>query len=659
MNFQIKNLIIWPINESFTPRILTFQLGKVNVITGDSRTGKTAIIPIIDYCLGSKECNIPIEIIRDNASWYGLVIVSYGQERLIARKSPNNNHASIEFYTETDNSIDIPTIIESSNENLEGIKILLNNLAQIPYINRDDSENGYDNTISFRDVSHLCFQSQDVIANQSVMFYKTHLTEHREKMKHWFSFIQRAESKDLIESKEQLKVLEKKLKELTKEFNTEEKLSIQWLNKLIGFLQEANFYGLYTKKIEPELHQNELINIAREILAGFNEKSFVNIDDSSINENIKDAENELDDIYKKSALISKRIRNIDNIKKTLKVYEDGTRHKIDRLGISNWILNNKQESNKCPFCGSSNHILANEELNKIISAVKKYEESCCRSIELPAAIEREYNSLKNELEQNKLIAKEIESRISTLQIKNEQIQSYITKRNEMLKYIGQLEFTIQTIESLTDTGSLSIQMTELNNRILSLKNYINNNNEYGKLDYALKRIGQLMLNRLITLDVDEKYQNVPPEFSIPELSIKVLDSKGISHVLTEIGSASNWVSFHIALTCALQEILNAPNSELSCVPSFVVYDQPSQVYFPRTGDKDSFEYKDTDLIAVQKMFSTIASSIKDTKYAWQAIIMEHADSGVYGNIEGVHEVEVWRNGRKLIPLEWLDSKENK
>ena len=316
-------------------------------------------------------------------------------------------------------------------------------------------------------------------------------------------------------------------------------------------------------------------------------------------------------------------------------------------------MNNKQESNKCPFCGSSDHILANEELNKIINAVKKYENSCCKTIELPAAIDREYNSLKRELEQNQLKTKEIESRITNLQTKNKEIQSYITKRNEMLKYIGQLEFTIQTIESLTDTGSLSIQITELNNKILALKNYINDNNESGKLVYALKRIGQLMLNRLSTLDVDEKYQNVPPEFSIPELSIKVLDSKGISHVLTEIGSASNWVSFHIALTCALQEFLNTPNSDLSCVPSFVVYDQPSQVYFPRTGDKDSFEYKDTDLIAVQKMFSTIASSIKDSKYSWQAIIMEHADSGVYGNIEGINEVEVWRNGLKLIPQEWL------
>ena len=48
MFFQIEKIIIWPRNTVFPPRVLSFSLGKVNVITGASRTGKTAIIPIID-----------------------------------------------------------------------------------------------------------------------------------------------------------------------------------------------------------------------------------------------------------------------------------------------------------------------------------------------------------------------------------------------------------------------------------------------------------------------------------------------------------------------------------------------------------------------------------------------------------------------------------
>ena len=51
MNFQLVKLIVWPKIESFPPRIVEFKPGKVNVITGGSRTGKSAIIPIIDYII--------------------------------------------------------------------------------------------------------------------------------------------------------------------------------------------------------------------------------------------------------------------------------------------------------------------------------------------------------------------------------------------------------------------------------------------------------------------------------------------------------------------------------------------------------------------------------------------------------------------------------
>jgi hypothetical protein len=51
MNFQIEKIILWPKKTGLPPRVLRFELSKVNVISGDSRTGKSAIIPIIDYCL--------------------------------------------------------------------------------------------------------------------------------------------------------------------------------------------------------------------------------------------------------------------------------------------------------------------------------------------------------------------------------------------------------------------------------------------------------------------------------------------------------------------------------------------------------------------------------------------------------------------------------
>ncbi|WP_367142734.1 hypothetical protein [Desulfosporosinus sp.] len=33
-------------------------------------------------------------------------------------------------------------------------------------------------------------------------------------------------------------------------------------------------------------------------------------------------------------------------------------------------------------------------------------------------------------------------------------------------------------------------------------------------------------------------------------------------------------------------------------------------------------------------------------------MLDHADSSIYGDIKGVYEVVEWRNGEKLIPMEW-------
>ncbi|TIP54350.1 MAG: DUF3732 domain-containing protein, partial [Mesorhizobium sp.] len=40
-------------------RTIEFDIDKVNVITGASGTGKSAIIDAIDYCLGSTDCRLP------------------------------------------------------------------------------------------------------------------------------------------------------------------------------------------------------------------------------------------------------------------------------------------------------------------------------------------------------------------------------------------------------------------------------------------------------------------------------------------------------------------------------------------------------------------------------------------------------------------------
>jgi predicted AAA+ superfamily ATPase len=62
VSFQILDIILYSFNGE--RRILSLRPGELNIITGASKTGKTALIEIIDYCLGSDECKIPEGVIR-------------------------------------------------------------------------------------------------------------------------------------------------------------------------------------------------------------------------------------------------------------------------------------------------------------------------------------------------------------------------------------------------------------------------------------------------------------------------------------------------------------------------------------------------------------------------------------------------------------------
>src|SRR6266498_604936 len=115
MLFQIKEIVVWPRNINFKPRRLPLALGTLNIISGISRTGKSAIIPIIDYCLGSDKCTIPVNTIRDACSWFGIVVNTSSGEKLFARREPGLQKATGDMFVLEAPEIQVPDMIEEKN----------------------------------------------------------------------------------------------------------------------------------------------------------------------------------------------------------------------------------------------------------------------------------------------------------------------------------------------------------------------------------------------------------------------------------------------------------------------------------------------------------------------------------------------------------------
>ena len=98
-----------------------------------------------------------------------------------------------------------------------------------------------------------------------------------------------------------------------------------------------------------------------------------------------------------------------------------------------------------------------------------------------------------------------------------------------------------------------------------------------------------------------------------------------------------------------------------CVGDWIVYLEPSKVkdtkgYFaqsPREDDVSDADWRDEDIIAVQKVFSAVSFETKKASGNLQVILLDHADEKVWGDIDNVMLIEEWRGGKKLVPPEWL------
>jgi hypothetical protein len=191
MKFSIASLIVWPRDTSKKARVVTFTETGINLITGASRTGKSAIIKIIDYCLGSRSCSIPkLGPIRRSAGWYGIVVRTEEGYKLFARQDPDAQGATDEYMLVESAT---PTIPDSpvKNSNRAAAKGLLTRLARLPQTNVDFNEtgSGFKGRASFGDMTSFMFQPQPIVANDRVLFFEGDDPDHAPKLRKIFPLV--------------------------------------------------------------------------------------------------------------------------------------------------------------------------------------------------------------------------------------------------------------------------------------------------------------------------------------------------------------------------------------------------------------------------------------------------------------------------------------
>ena len=163
----------------------------LNIITGRSSTGKSAIIELFDYCTGSADNTIPSGVITENARLYFVVLYKNDTQLVIAREQAEKPRKL--FFKIEPQNLEIENLNSSyfGDEyffDINTFKEELGHFFGLEISNMDDTDSGINRKVtkkghpSFRNMISFMLQHQNLVANKHSLFYRFDEKEKRERV---------------------------------------------------------------------------------------------------------------------------------------------------------------------------------------------------------------------------------------------------------------------------------------------------------------------------------------------------------------------------------------------------------------------------------------------------------------------------------------------
>jgi Protein of unknown function (DUF3732) len=645
MYFSILKLIIWSEDIKKDPRILSFKPGSINYITGESRSGKSAIIEIIDYCLGSGGCSIPkIGPIRRTSSWYGLLISTVEGEKLLARRDPGDQISTDDYQIKEGKSIELPNPPQK-NSNRDNAKRILQRLARIPQANSDFNEtgSGFKGKASISDMTAFMFQPQRIIANNETMFYEADKEEHARKIREIFPLVLGVVDADTLIKQHRLQEVKRLIERKQRQLDALKIDLDGFAGEVKGRYITAAQYGYLSNTAVDNIETKILFEHLKDIVAKWKkDASAWNEDNEFINtERLSHLRHKENALYSEITSLRIRLTQLKELSLARVTSELNISRKRDRLSSVSWLENRLNTEHECPLCGNENRT-STVELKKLIETTRKVEAQWKGMELVPPMLDAEEIELKKLTSGKETELRHIKAEREYIQEETEQIQ---INREQRAMFIGRLAEFINLHEALGDDGDLTKEINILKDEETELLKTVDFENFAHRKETALFKFTRFAGHYGSILDLETGEDLI--QLDTNKLTIRVIDKNGGTAWMREIGSGANWLGYHVATLLALHELFI--NQDIPYVPSLLAIDQPSQTHFPDDTEADSAR---EELQAVNKVFQALSSGIKRTNGNLQVIVSEHAGQSVVSNVENVNQVERWRKGRKLIPWHW-------
>lgn len=648
MTIQILDIVLY--SHAGQRRVLSFETGKLNVITGASRTGKSALIPIIDYCLGSGECNVPEGVIRGTVAWYGLRVVAGSEQHFVARRAPALDRATTNaaFYLVSED-VELPHASDlEANTTIEAVTARLAEVVGIG-ANRHDPPPGQTRDPLVARLSHalaFAFQPQDVIARKEVLFDGAEDNWVRQAIKDTLPYFLGAVADDDVAKKRTLAERKRSLRAAERRLAQAEAMADGGAGPATTLLAEARNVGLVDAAVAPEAFEG-VVGVLQSASRG----------DPSEQLRAYEAQPdqaELDRLNEQRAQLRRRLQRQEDELGQMRALRAGSsgysrEAREQEARLSSLGLFKGSGDAHCPLCEQPTPDAAVPTIDQLRSEMERTAQQLQRVSLRTPGLDEVIADQEASIAETRQQLVEIRQSLDALAKSDERLGELQDAASRRAHVLGRISMFLDTLPLASDTSDLRAEIERLRAEIDGLESELSEDSIAERTDSILSVIGGRLTKWAERLQLE--WSGHPHRLDIRKLQV-VADVDGRLIPMNRMGSGENHLGCHIIAHLALHEWFVRHGRP---VPSFLVLDQPSQVYFPEdhSGDRSIDDLQDTDRSAVIRLFELLRDVVAELNPGLQIIVTEHADIDRDWYQNAI--VERWRGGDALIPQDWINS----
>lgn len=623
MNLSILKILLWQTDGHI--RALDFEPNKVNVITGESGTGKSSIIGIIDYCLMGSEPQIAEMEINENVLWYGLHFKLNDKLYTIARMQIGSPGASKHCYFSSIGQIpDQPEpqfqvqVVKSILEKEFSIDPDLTFSYGGDYISVGSK-------ISFRYFLLFNSQKQATLISEDYLFDKIAKEgRYKEALQRIFDLAIGAETLENIAFKDRLDKLQKEYRRLIAKTEKLSRANSLFKEEMTAIIAKAKHLQIIDTALD---FDNALEELSR--VRDSDNLQEISVIDPSLR----------DELTFKRDTLKLRIGQLKTFVNEYKRYKDLAKKDLDSLAPINFLRENIEGL----ILERETYTLV-DQLGTRFKEIKKYVTS------------RENNPVEIDLKER---IRNLENELSKIQqsidgLPDESGSALAASTRERLFFLGELSGKLSVFLSSQNEDEIKFKAEGLEQEIEAIRTRIDPTNS--------RDLIRDLLNDCIEYHLKDapmgKYSQCKPFFNFKEKVLDLRESrKAKIHPFSRIGSASNYVFLHVASLLGLHEL--AASMNVPFIAPYLILDQVSSPYFvvldKETGARGFRQADDRKkLNAILRILNDFITKVnQDHGREFQIILLEHIPEQYWKDerLENFSLVDMeFRDGHALVNL---------